>query len=184
MLLEAERSILIVIDLQQKLVPAIDKGKQVVANAAILLEGAGQLGVPAIVSEQYPKGLGPTLEVITARLTNKSKIISKLTFSAARSEDFSRELSALRAHGRDQMVVCGAETHICVLQTVADLLAQGLAVFLVSDASGSRTEENRRAGAERMACLGAQCVSSEMVLFEWLEAAGSNEFKSISKLIK
>ena len=184
MLLDAQRSVLIVIDLQEKLVPAIDKGDDVVANAGKLLEGAGRLGVPVIVSEQYPKGLGLTVDDIASKLPNESKTIAKLTFSAARSEDFRRDLSALRGRGRDQMVVCGTETHICVLQTVADLLAEDLPVYLVTDASGSRAEPNRRAGVERMAGLGAQCVTSEMVLFEWLEAAGSDDFKELSKLIK
>jgi nicotinamidase-related amidase len=184
MLLDAQRSVLIVIDLQKKLVPAIDKGDQVVANAGILLEGAGRLGVPVIVSEQYPKGLGLTVDAIAAKLPNDAKTIAKLTFSAARSEDFCRDLSALRAGGRDQMVICGTETHVCVLQTVADLLAEELPVFLVTDASGSRAEENRRAGVARMAGFGAQCVTSEMVLFEWLEAAGNDDFKALSKLIK
>ena len=182
MLLDAQRSVLIVIDLQEKLVPAIDKGDDVVANAGKLLEGAGRLGVPVIVSEQYPKGLGLTVDDIASKLPNESKTIAKLTFSAARSEDFRRDLSALR--GRDQMVICGTETPVCVLQTVADLLAEDLPVYLVTDASGSRAEPNRRAGGERMAGLGAQCVTSEMVLFEWLEAAGSDDFKELSKLIK
>ena len=184
MLLEAQRSVLIVIDLQKKLVPAIDKGDQVVANAGKLLAGAGRLGVPVLVSEQYPKGLGVTVDEIAAKLPNESKTVAKLTFSAARSADFSRDLSAMRAGGRDQMVVCGTETHVCVLQTVADLLAEELPVYLVTDASGSRAENNRRAGVARMASLGAQCVTSEMVLFEWLEAAGSDDFKELSKLIK
>lgn len=184
MLLEAQRSVLIVVDLQNKLVPAIDKGDEVVANAGKLLDGAGRLGVPVIVSEQYPKGLGLTVDAITAKLPNDSKTVSKLTFSAARSEDFSRNLSELRARGRDQMVICGTETHVCVLQTVADLLAKELPVYLVTDASGARAEKNRRAGVARMAGLGAQCVTSEMVLFEWLEAAGSDDFKELSKLIK
>ncbi len=184
MLLDAQRSVLIVIDLQKKLVPAIDKGAEVVANAGILLAAAGRLGVPVIVSEQYPKGLGLTVDAIAAKLPNHSKTIAKLTFSAARSADFCRDLSALRARGRDQMVICGTETHVCVLQTVADLLGQELHVYLVIDASGARAEENRRAGVARMAGLGAQCVTSEMVLFEWLEAAGSDDFKELSKLIK
>ena len=184
MLLDAQRSVLIVIDLQNKLVPAIDKGNQVVSNAGILLEGARRLGVPVIVSEQYPKGLGSTVDAIVAKLPNEAMTIAKLTFSAARSKNFSLNLSALRRGGRDQMVVCGMETHVCVLQTAADLLAEELPVFLVTDASGSRAEENHCAAVERMAGFGAQCVTSEMVLFEWLEAAGNDDFKALSKLIK
>ena len=184
MLLNAQRSILIVIDLQEKLIPAIHKGDQVVANSGKLLEGARRLGVPVVVSEQYPKGLGPTVEEIAFKLPEETKTFSKLTFSAARSEDFVRELTTLRAEGRDQMVLCGTETHVCVLQTAADLLAADVSVYLVTDASGSRSENNRNAGTERLSHLGAQCVSSEMVLFEWLEAADSEEFKEISKFIK
>jgi len=183
MLLEAKRSIFMIIDLQQRLIPAIDQGTEAVARAAIVLEGARRLGVPVIVSEQYPKGLGPTEESIAANLPNKSKVISKLTFNAMKNADFARELAVLRAEGRDQIVVCGTETHICVMQTVADLLAEDASVFLVNDAVGSRNPDNRQAGIARMANLGAHCVTSEMVLFEWLEAAGSDDFKIISKLI-
>ena len=184
MLLDAQRSILIVIDLQEKLIPAIDKHDQVVANSGKLVEGARRLGVPVVVSEQYPQGLGPTVEEIVSKLPSETKRLAKLTFSAARSEEFVCELATLRADGRDQMVLCGTETHVCVMQTAADLLEENLLVYLVTDASGSRTEDNRRAGAERLSRWGAQCVSSEMVLFEWLEVAGSNEFKELSKLIK
>ena len=184
MLLDAQRSILIVIDLQEKLIPAIYNGDQVVANSGKLIEGARRHGVPVVVSEQYPKGLGPTVEEISSKLPNETKTIAKLTFSAARSEDFVRELATLRAVGRDQVVLCGTETHVCVLQTAADLLSEGMPVYLVTDATGSRAEDNRHAGAERLSRSGAQCVSSEMVLFEWLEAASSEEFKEISKLIK
>ena len=183
MLLEAKRSILVIIDLQQKLNPAIDGGENVVARAEILIESARQMGVPVIVSEQYPKGLGRTIESLAEKLPNESKTISKLTFSAMRSADFAKEMAAMRAEGRDQMVVCGTESHICVLQTVADLLAEAAPVFLVNDAVGSRTEANRQAGISRMAKLGAECVTSEMVLFEWPEVAGSELFKKISKLI-
>jgi nicotinamidase-related amidase len=100
-----------------------------------------------------------------------------------KNADFARELAVLRAEGRDQIVVCGTETHICVMQTVADLLAEDASVFLVNDAVGSRNPDNRQAGIARMANLGAHCVTSEMVLFEWLEVAGSDDLKVISKLI-
>ena len=183
MLLEAKRSIFVIIDLQQRLIPAIDQGIEAVARAAIVLKGARRLGVPVIVSEQYPKGLGPTEESIVANLPNESKIISKLTFSAMKNANFVRTLATLRAEGRDQIVICGTETHICVMQTVGDFLAEDASVFLVNDAVGSHSPENRQAGIARMANLGAYCVTSEMVLFEWLEVAGTDDFKVISKLI-
>lgn len=184
MLLDANRSALVVIDLQEKLVPAIDRGEAVVRQAGILLEAARTLDVPVVVTEQYPKGLGPTVTPIAEKLANDAEIISKLTFSAGKSEDFTTWMRAHRAKGRDQAVICGTETHVCVMQTAADLKAQGAEVFLVTDASGSRTDANRRAGAERMAALGIHAVTTEMVLFEWLEVAGTEEFKQLSKLIR
>lgn len=184
MLLEANRSALVVIDLQEKLVPAIDRGDAVVRQAGILLEAARTLDVPVVVTEQYPKGLGPTVTPIAEQLANDTEIISKLTFSAGKSEDISGWMAAQRAEGRDQAVICGTETHVCVLQTAADLKAKGAEVFLVTDASGSRTEANRQAGVARMAALGMHCVTTEMVLFEWLEVAGTDEFKQLSKLIR
>jgi len=184
MLLQAQHSIVVVIDIQARLQPAIDQGGEVVRHAAMLLDAARVLDVPVLVTEQYPKGLGPTVEEIATRLPNGTPIISKLTFSAARNAEFADAMGTLRATGRSQAVICGTEAHICVMQTTADLLADDMDVFLVIDASSSRTATNREAAHARLARLGAHCVTTEMVLFEWLETAGTDQFKTVSKLVK
>ena len=164
--------------------PAIAGGAEVVRRVGILIEAARALGVPMIATEQYPKGLGPTVPSIKALLPNDAPIIAKLTFSAGKSVDFARALREKRAEGRDQIVLCGTETHVCVLQTAADLKARGAEVFLVADAAGSRTEANKEAALRRLSALGVHCVTTEMALFEWLEVAGTNEFRTVSKLIR
>ena len=107
-----------------------------------------------------------------------------MTFSAARNLDFAARLDGLRAAGRDHVVVCGVESHVCVLQTAADLDAQGYGVHIVGDACGSRAEASKEAALARFRALGISCVTAEMVLFEWLEAAGTAEFKAVSRLVK
>lgn len=184
MLMDAKRSTLVVIDLQERLMPAIEGADEVLRRAGQLIEAARTLAVPIIATEQYPKGLGPTVPAIKAALPNDAPILSKLTFSAGKSEDFRAAWGEVRGQGRDQVVICGTETHVCVLQTAADLVAQGADVFLVSDAAGSRTEANKKAAIRRLSRLGVACVTTEMVLFEWLEVAGTPEFKSVSKLIR
>ncbi len=188
MLLEARRSALVVVDLQEKLLPAIADGEAVTRRAGILLEAARTLDVPVLVTEQYPRGLGPTIGPIAAKVPNDAQIISKLSFSAGRNADFVEAVARFGAQGRDQLVVCGTETHVCVLQTIAHLKQRETrhqsAVFLVIDASGSRSETDRQAAVARIAAFGVPCVTTEMVLFEWLEAAGSAEFKQLAKLIK
>lgn len=184
MLMSAARSGLIVVDLQEKLVPAIHEGDKVVAQAVILLEAAQTLEIPCIVTEQYPRGLGPTLPAIHDKCGNSTEIISKLTFSAGKSADVMASVNTWRGQGRDQAVICGTETHVCVLQTAADLLTCGFEVYLAGDACGSRTPANREAALARLQAMGINCVTTEMVVFEWLEVAGTDQFRALSKLIK
>jgi nicotinamidase-related amidase len=184
MLMDAKRSTLVVIDLQERLAPAIAGGAEVIRRSGLLIEAARTLEVPIILTEQYPRGLGPTLPAIKAALPNDAPVVSKLSFSAAKSADFLKAWEAGLRLGRDQVVLCGTETHVCVLQTAADLKAKGAEVFLVADAAGSRTEANKLAALRRLAGLGIECVTTEMVLFEWLEVAGTEEFRSVSKLIR
>ena len=184
MLMSTARSGLVVIDLQERLVPAIDNAGSVVHNAGILLEAAGTLEIPALVTEQYPRGLGPTVPEIHEKCSNSTNIISKLTFSAGKNADVMAKVADWRAAGRDQVVICGTETHVCVLQTAADLKAAGHEGYLVTDACGSRTPANRAAGIDRLAALGISCVTTEMAIFEWLEVAGTDTFRALSKLIK
>ena len=183
-LLQRERSALVVIDMQERLMPAIAEVDAVTRTAGILIEAARQLGVPVVVTEQYPKGLGPTVDAIAGRLPNDAAVVEKMTFSAARNLDFASLIDGLKAGGRDHIVVCGVESHVCVMQTAADLDAQGCAVHIVGDACGSRAPASKDAAMARFEALGISRVTTEMVLFEWLEVAGTPEFKVVSRLVK
>jgi nicotinamidase-related amidase len=180
MLIKADRSCLLVIDIQERLLPATFGPGTVTGNCGILLEAAGILGIPVLASEQYPKGLGHTVPEIGARLPEGS-VVEKLHFSCVGEDGFCLRFDGL---GRSQAVVVGMEAHVCVLQTVLDLLGRGTEVFVVADATSSRTPDNHRLAMDRMRAAGARIVSTEMVVFEWLAKAGTAEFKAISKLVK
>jgi nicotinamidase-related amidase len=180
MLLRANDSILIVVDMQARLVPAVAQSEEVTGRVAFMLQVARRLDVPVILTEQYPAGLGGTVEAVRAQAPD-SPIVEKTSFSAMREPDFARRLSALR---RRQAVVCGAETHVCVLQTAAETATTGFDTFVVADACGSRRDSDKRAGLERLARHGIEAVTSEMVAFEWLHRAGTDAFRDVIKLIK
>jgi len=180
MLIRRADSLLLVVDIQQKLAPAIHDNAQVTANSVRLLEGARQLGVPAFVSEQYVKGLGPSLEAIRTAAVD-AHFFEKTHFSCAAEPGV---LDLLRAARRAQIILTGTETHVCVLQTAFGLLAAGFEVYLVADASSTRTPENRAAAIERMRAAGIGIVTTEMVLFEWLHQAGTDDFRQLLPLIK
>jgi len=180
MLIRRDDSLLLLVDLQEKLAPAIFEGERVIANSVRLLEGARQLGVPAFVSEQYVRGLGPSVAEIRSAATD-AHFFEKTHFSCAAEPGV---IDLLRAARRPQVILTGTETHVCVLQTAFGLLGAGFEVFLVADAASSRTPENRSAAIERMRAAGIQIVTSEMVLFEWLHAAGTDEFRRLLPLIK
>lgn len=180
MLLDHSQSCLLPIDLQARLLPAIADPQRIIANNAILLKSAGRLAVPVLASEQYPRGLGPIVPDLAALLPENA-VIEKLAFSCLRDPAYQQRFIAL---GRRQVVVTGAETHVCVLQTVLVLRDWGQEVYVVADACGSRTPDNHRAGLARMQAAGATLVTTEMVVFEWLERAGTPEFKELSALVK
>jgi nicotinamidase-related amidase len=175
-----EQTCLLVVDVQVKLLSAINKHQKVVENTRRLVAGASLLRVPVLATEQYPKGLGATAPKIAAAIKDFAPM-EKLAFSACRAPGFS---VALKAKNVPSVIMCGIEAHVCVLQTCLDLLDDGYNVFVVADAVSSRTAENRQLGLERMRAAGATIVSTEMVLFELLEKAGSPEFKQIISLIK
>ena len=179
MLLSAERSLLLVIDIQDRLMPAIFEGERVVRKSAALMAAAAEMAVPVLITEQYPKGLGHTAPVLLE--SGGYEMFEKITFSAARTPAVSDRLAVL---GRDQIVICGAEAHVCVQQTAIDLKVAGYEVFVVADAISSREPDNARLAIERMRGLGLQVLSSEMVIFEWLERAGTPSFKAVLPLIK
>jgi len=180
MLLDAGRSCLLIVDVQERLAPAIADIDAVVDRISILMRAAARLSVPMLVSEQYPKGLGPTIAPVAA-LAPDGVTAEKTEFSAAANPGIRARLAGL---GRPQSLVCGIEAHVCVLQTVLELREAGRQVFVVRDACGSRKPANAEAGFARMAACGADIVTSEMVVFEWLRRADSPLFREVSKLIK
>lgn len=184
MLLEQSRSQLLVIDIQDRLAPHIANIDEVVDNTAVLLAAAQRLDIPVTVSEQYVRGLGPTVEPLQPFIEDV-KVFEKLHFSAAADPTIRRHVKHLdQAAGRDQIVLCGTEAHVCVLQTALGLMQAGQHVAVVIDAVGSRRRESLDAARDRLAQNGIQIVTTEMVLFEWLHVAGTEIFKELSKLIK
>lgn len=179
MKLDAARSILLIVDLQERLLPAITQGDSVIAHAAWLIGVARQLQVPVLLTEQYPKGLGPTAPAI-ASLIRPEERIEKIHFSAVAEGN----LLCQPAAQRKQWVVCGTESHVCVQQTVLDLLAAGRDVAVVDEAVGSRSVHDKALALERMRQFGAQIVSREMVAFEWLHRANTPEFRAVLQFIR
>lgn len=179
-MLRRKESMLLVVDMQERLMPAIDQGERVIARCSLLLRLAGMLQVPVLISEQYPKGLGVTLRSIRD-LAAEAPLIAKTTFSCV-GERLIAE--AVEGSGRRTLVLCGAETHVCVLQSALDFQALGYTVAVVADAVGSRREESRSLGLARMARHGVEIVEAEMVAFEWLERAGDDTFRAAAPLLR
>ncbi len=180
MLMDAENAVVVMIDVQERLAPAIHGLDCILLANDLVLKTAAELSVPVLVTEQYPKGLGHTIERFNGYYAPEN-VYEKLSFSSVGCAPF---MEALKALGRRQVIVTGTEVHVCVMQTVLELLDERYDVFVVSDAVGSRTEENKRLGLERMIRSGAEVVSSEMVMFEMLKKAGTPEFKTLSNLLK
>ena len=175
-----EKAGLVVVDIQERLLPAIHDKERVTANAVRLVKGAALLKVPVLVTEQYRKGIGPTVPEIATAVPGFAPM-EKLAFSCCGAEGF---VAALDAKGVRDVVLCGIEAHVCVTQTCLDLLSRKFRVYVVADAVSSRTPENHRLGLDRMRDAGAGIVSTEMVLFEWLGRAGTDEFKQMLPLVK
>jgi len=176
MLIDAERSMLLVIDLQTKLVPVLAEHEQVVANVAWLIRVAQKIGVPVAATEQYPKGLGPLVAKVRKLIPNDA-IGTKNHFSAVAAQS----LAALPGHDRAQVVVVGAEAHVCVMQTSLELLEDGKEVYVVADAIASRHAADRDVAIRRMRHEGIRIVTREMVAFEWLAVAGTPLFSEINR---
>lgn len=171
-------SSLIVVDVQEKLIPAIHDHARLTWNVRRLLDGAKILGVPALGTEQYPKGLGRTISSLAERLP---ALPEKLDFSSAGCAPF-RQM--LQATGRIKALVTGIEAHVCVQQTVLDLLSDGYQVYVAADAIGSRDNRDACFAIRRMELAGATITTTEATLFEWCETAACPEFKSISALVR
>jgi Isochorismatase family len=181
MLLDATKSSLLLIDIQDRLLPAMTAPEKVVSRSQILMQAAGTLGLPVTISEQYPKGLGHT---VAALQSPTAHTFEKLSFSCWRDEALKSHFIRLHEQGRPLIVVAGIEAHVCVLQTSIDLANAGFGVFAVSDAMASRKPESADLAFDRMRANDVMVVNTEMVIFELLERAGSTEFKSLSAMIK
>jgi nicotinamidase-related amidase len=179
--LSREAAALAVVDMQEAFRAVIPDFEEVASRISKAVEGARLLEVPVIVTEQYPKGLKHTAEEIVARLPAELKPIEKSCFSACGAEDF---LSRLISRNIKQVLVCGIEAHICVLQTSLDLLERGFEVFLLKDCITSRDSRNKEAALARLSQAGAIDSTLEMALFEMMRTADSPQFKAIQKLIK
>jgi nicotinamidase-related amidase len=175
--LDRERATLVVVDLQEAFRKALEHFDSVARSAAVLIEGAAAMGVPVVLTEQYPKGLGHTVPEVAEHLPAGTVPIEKLCFSAAEAEGFD-------LGGRDQALVCGIETHVCVNQTVMDLLDAGVETQVAEDAVGSRSKANWKLGLHKMERAGAVLTSVETALFELLRGSDAAEFREVQALVK
>lgn len=175
-----KETLLLVIDIQEKLAPAVFQSDSVIKNTGKLIRASKLLGVPVVHTEQYPKGLGRTVDELK-ELIGEETPFEKLSFSCCGNDDFMKHLRSL---GRNDILVTGMETHVCVYQTSVDLLEFGYNVHLVTDGVSSRSEENRTLGIRCIERAGAALTSTEMAIFELLRVAEGDTFKAISKIIK
>ena len=174
-------TIFVLVDVQERLANVIDQNEAIIRETHRLISGLKTLEIPILWLEQYPKGLGPTCEPLKSELTGYSEPIEKREFSGYLQPSF---VEALEKSGRKRVIVAGMESHVCVYQTVKDLLKEGYRVEIVADCIGSRTAENRKVGIKKMMALGAQITSVETLLFELLETSLHPKFREISNLIK
>lgn len=174
--IDPARSVLLVIDFQARLMPAIHEGEAAVRNARRLLDAAGLMGIPALFTEQNPKGLGPTVDDLPVPT---DRLVHKQFFDACREDGFLSRIPT-DAH----VVVAGCEAHVCVLQTVLGLLAASRQTWVVGDAIGSRRPESKDAALRRMERHGVGIVTTEMVVFEWLQTAEHPQFRQAAALIR
>ena len=177
-LMQRRDTALVVIDVQEKLIGLIDGRERLVWNVRRLIDGAKTLGLPVAATEQYPRGLGPTVSDLADRL---GEIPAKLRFSACECQDVFTRLAEAGVH---KFLLTGIETHVCVQQTALDLLASGFRVYLAVDAVGSRFPLDYEIALRRMESAGATLTTTEAALFEWCEVAGTPEFKAISQLVR
>jgi len=179
-ILKRDDSLLVIVDIQERLAVAMTEKERVVTNTLHLIESAKLLGVPLLITEQYPKGLGPTVPEVRNAVQTYAPI-EKITFSCCGGKFF---MEAVQETEKKQIILVGMETHVCVLQTCIDLLQNGYFVHVVSDAICSRTKQNYKTAIEYMRDAGAVITCTETVLFQLLVKAGTEEFKAISKRIK
>ncbi len=179
-MLKVENTLLLVIDVQEKLFMVMPDKESLLKNLQNLVRGCGLLTVPVIITEQNPAGLGPTLSEITSLIPEGIKV-EKFGFSCCAESTFNK---ALKSTNRHQILICGIESHICVYQTAMELLTEGYEVHIVTDCIASRSPENRELAQKRLLAEGAKLTGVEMALFELLQTSKAAQFKAISALIK
>jgi len=178
--LDAGRTVLVVVDLQEKFRDIIHGMNQVLANTERLIRFCQQLEIPIVTTEHYPHGLGATVPEIR-NLHRSFSVIEKIDFSCAGCAPLNQAINDL---GRDQIILCGIETHVCIYQTAFDMLRQGKQVSVAVDAVSSCSAANREIGLKRMAELGVQSMGTQMLMFEILGKAGTPQFKDVAGLLK
>lgn len=181
LLANANNCHLVVIDVQTRLTQVMSDRKSLLQNCEVLIQAAKLLEIPITVTEQYPKGIGATEPQLTNALANDYLPVEKTCFSCCASDQFSTRVDK---SSKPQMILCGIESHICVLQTAMDLLQSGKQVFVVADAVDSRSKENKKLALERMQQAGAIITNAESTVFEWLKDAKHAQFKALSALIR
>ena len=179
-ILNIEDSLILIIDIQEKLLNAAFNKEQLLKNAAILTKTGKILNIPTIATEQYPNGLGNTVNNLKNELS-ENNIFEKISFSALDNKEIDTKI---KEFNKKQIIIYGIETHICVNQTASTLIDRNYEVYIIQNACGSRTEENHNAGLARMKGNGAKIVTSEIAVFEWLKSAKHPNFKEIQALIK
>ena len=177
MLLDAEESCVLLVDVQEKLTPLVHEAEQLIANCRWVLQLASELKLPILVSEQYPQGLGATLASLR-EVCASAQFMQKTTFSCIADETCT---NLIEASNREQIILIGIETHVCVLQTAIDLFVQGKEVYVVADVVSARNPRDTELALSRMREMGIQIISKEMLFFEWLQEAGTDTFKRLSK---
>lgn len=177
MLIHPNKSCFLIIDVQEKLVPAVHESETLIENTRWLTEIANTVGVPVLTSEQYPQGLGHTIPEI-AEVIDPDKVMEKVHFSCMSEPNCNEKINALRPN---QVIIAGMEAHVCVLQTAIQLKQQAREVYVVSDCVSSRNPEDKALALERMRQCGIYVVSREMVAFEWMQKSGTEIFREISK---
>lgn len=181
MRIKAEETLALIIDFQERLVPVIHNQEILLRNTEILIKGLKALNIPVLVTQQYTKGIGMTVPLLVDAIGDDFGFFDKITFSCAEDELI---LQKIEESGKRNIIICGIEAHICVLQTVVDLIEKGYHVILVEDCVGSRKESDRQIGLKRAYLEGAIPTSYESILFELTRVAKTDVFKEISRLIK
>ena len=179
-ILNREDAVLFIIDIQERLSAVMKDKEEVINNTSILIEACKEMDMPIVITEQYPRGIGPTVDEIKNIINDDVKIFEKTSFTG-----YTEEVKlALEASNRKKVLITGMETHVCVYQTARDLIANGYEVFIARDAVCSRTKENFLNALDLMKDMGAVITNTETIVFDLLKVAGTPEFKVLSKLIK